>query len=231
MNQKESVLITGSSRGLGKALAYTFAKNGYNIILHGREWGVLETMRNEIISAYPRKVQIVVGDICNEGTILQLADIAERANISGLINNAGIYMNKGFMCTAPTHFRKIIDTNLLAPILLTHRLFPLFQRKQSGIIININSIAGENGSSGETAYCASKHGLRGFSKALQFDAVKNNIRVIDIILGAMKTDMTNERSDQEKLIEPYDAARLIFKIYGEHNTLRINEISIGRRNY
>ena len=229
----KTVLITGASGGLGRALAFAFAEKKYNLILNGRSNDLLERLCKEIVlnPAYNTGCNIISGDICKESTISQIAAMAEDRDLDILINNAAMYINREFVCTAPSVFRKVIETNLIAPILLTHRLFPVFQRKQSGIVININSLAGKIGSEGEVAYCASKHGLSGFSKAIQFDATRYNIRVLNIYLGAMKTDMSKGRIGWNNFMSPLDTASMLVAMCEDYPSLRITEVEIGRRNY
>lgn len=231
MNMKNTVLITGSSRGLGKELAYVFAENGYNLILHGRNLKALEELRRKIVKACEVSCCIAHGDITADYTISQLVDVAEKKDIDILINNAAMYVNREIACLSSATIKKIINTNLVAPMILTQKIFQLFQRKQSGLIININSMAGKAGGDGETAYCAGKHGLSGFSKALQFDATRHNIRVIDVYPGAMKTGMTLGRKDREKFSDPNEVAELVFKICDDYPSLRVTEVDISRRNY
>ena len=224
----KTVLITGSSHGLGKKLAIVFAKNGYNIILHGRDKTSLRQVKKKI-RKYGVRCDIIIGDITSEKTITRLSKISEKRGIGILINNAGIYEHKQF--TDSCNLKKIIDVNLMAPINLTHKVFPIFQQKHSGLIININSIAGKEGKDGESAYNASKHGLSGFSKSLQFDATRYSIRVMDIYLGAMDTQMIKERKWVGKPIKASDAAELIFSISKEYTSMRITEVHLCRRIY
>lgn len=226
-----TAMITGASGGLGKALSFVFAKNGYNLILHGRNLMTLEDLRKRLVKAYEVVCDIAPGDITMDYTISLLTDIAEKRDIDVLINNAAMYINREITCLSPAMIRKVVNTNLIAPMILTKKLFQLFQRKQSGLIVNINSSAGKAGGDGETAYCASKHGLSGFSKALQFDATCHNIRVVDVYPGAMKTGMTLGRDGREKFSDPNEVAELIFKACEDYPSLRITEIDICRRNY
>lgn len=226
----KTVLITGSSHGLGKKLAIVFAKNGYNIILHGREKKALQEVKKRV-RKYCVKCDVVIGDITSKETITQLSEVSERRNIDILINNAGIYEHKQFTDSCIDDFRKIINVNLIAPVDLTHKVFPIFQRKHSGLIININSIAGKDGKDGEATYSASKHGLSGFSKSLQFNATQYNIRIMDIYLGAMDTQMTKERKVIGELIQTSDAAELIFDVSKEYASMRITEVHLYRRIY
>ncbi len=228
--KSKTVLITGSSKGLGKSLAIAFAEEKYNIIIHGRDKIALEQVKKEILY---RKVNcdIVIGDITSTKTIEKLYRIAVKRNFDILVNNAGMYLNESFESTDINIFKKVIETNLLSPILLIHKVYPSFRQKKSGIIININSIAGKYGSYGETAYCASKHGLRGFSQAFQFEVTKDNVRLLDIYLGSMNTQMTSERKDSEKRIQTDEVSNILITLCKDYPSLRINEINITRRNY
>ena len=145
-----------------------------------------------------------------------------------LIHCAGIYKLKPFAGQPEYDFKKMIDVNLLAPIRITHALWPTFERQCSGLIVFINSLAGKQGADGETAYSASKHGLAGFARSLQFDAARIGVRVLSVFLGAMKTDMTRHRPDWDKLIDPQEAARAIVGLCEEYSTLGIREVEIGR---
>ena len=136
-----------------------------------------------------------------------------------------------FLETSMEEFRNVIETNFMSVVSLTYALFPIMQAKESGLIININSLAGKNGSDGESAYCASKHALRGFSSSLQFDATKYGIRVIDVYLGVMHTNMTKNRKNREKFILTQEAAKSIFELSSTYKTLRLTEINISRSIY
>ncbi|SVD49474.1 uncharacterized protein METZ01_LOCUS402328, partial [marine metagenome] len=173
----------------------------------------------------------IIGDIINSDTINDIKSVSEEKGIDILINNAGIYLNQPFLETSMNDFRKVIETNFMSVVFVTHTLFPILKSKESGLIININSLAGKNGSDGETAYCASKHALRGFSSAIQYDATRYGIRVIDIFFGALQTEMTKDRENQEKLISTKDAAKSIFMLSNSYKTMRITEIDYNRKIY
>ncbi|OGU35094.1 MAG: hypothetical protein A2068_06385 [Ignavibacteria bacterium GWB2_35_6b] len=226
----KTVLITGSSKGLGEKLAKTFSKNNYNVILHGRDIRRLIALK-EVIIKEGVECNFINGDLRDINTINALAEIAEAKKIDVLINNAGIYLKRSVAETTFEDYRNIIELNLLAPIFLIKQIFPFFERKGEGAIININSFAGKNGSDGESAYCSSKHGLRGFTNSIQFDAVRAGVRVIDVFVGAMDTDMVTGRKDKDKCISSTEAADLILKLCAEYKSMRINEIDLARRIY
>jgi short-subunit dehydrogenase len=216
----KTVIITGASRGLGDALAWEFhcSPDYSNIICHSRI--------NDCPCENDFEGEYIKGDLLQPDTIAKLA----QHDVDILINNVGICIKKQFEELSVDEIRKIIDTNLMAPIILTKALWPTLT-KNKGLIININSIAGKNGSKDETAYCASKFGLRGFSQAIQFEAVKAGIKVVDVFLGGMQTDMTKGRDNFDKLIDPQEAAKVIFGLCNNYETLRITELEICRSNY
>lgn len=228
--KRKTVLITGSSKGLGKSIALAFASLGYNIVLHGRNIERLNAVKLEI-EGYSVDCRVVAGEINEEYTLSQLSIHAEEADIDILVNNAGTYMAKPVDEMTSLEFRRIIDINLIAPVLLTKKIYELFKKKLSGMIININSIAGKDASPLESAYCASKHGLKGFMGALKFEALKYNILVLDIFLGAMKTDMSIGRKDSNIFIQPEEVADLICHLSQGHTSMRVNEIEILRKVY
>ena len=228
----ETVLITGASGGLGRSLAFEFAAEGYNIILHGRDSGRLSMVKDALKQNFPRcYTDIVVGDIRSEEVVCALAKVAEHRDLDVLVNNAGAYINRPFADMAFGDFRKLVDVNMMAPILLTLKIFPVFQRKKNGLIININSLGGRSPGDGETAYCASKYGLRGFSEALQFDAARDNIRVVEIYPGAMNTGMVKDRKELAKCIDVNDVANLVIANCKDYSSMRICGIEVKRRQY
>lgn len=224
------MLITGSSRGLGRSLSLAFASKGYNIILHGRDKDRLNSLMKQV-RMNNVDCRVVIGDISEEKTIDALTRCSEETNVDILINNAGVYLNKPVDAMSSYEFKKIIDVNLVAPVLLTKNIFELFKRKCSGLIININSIAGKKSSELESAYCASKHGLRGFMGAFQFEALKYNVPIINIYSGAMNTDMTSERGVAQKFIKTEEVAEFIYTVSQNYSSMRVNEIEILRKIY
>jgi NAD(P)-dependent dehydrogenase (short-subunit alcohol dehydrogenase family) len=147
------------------------------------------------------------------------------------VNNAGIYKNALLQEMSADEYRQILETNLVAPIMMTRRIFPILQRKRSGVIVNINSLAGKNPTHGESAYCASKHGLRGFAKSIQFEAIKDNVDVIEVYLGTMNTGMVQGRREPDKCIQTKEAAESIYNLCLQHESLRLIESEFSRRLY
>ena len=226
-----AVLITGSSRGLGRSLSLAFAFAGYDVILHGRDVVRLESVEKDVVR-YGVRCQVVVGDLNEESIITELADCAKEFNIGILINNAGVYLQKSVSETTSDEVKYLTEVNLFAPIKLTKRIFENHFKKQNyGQIININSVAGKNASVYESAYSATKHALRGFMNAFQYEAIKYHVSIMNIYLGAMQTSMTEGRRDSEKFMKIKEVADFICKSSENYSSIRITEIELLRKLY
>ena len=220
----KTVLITGANKGLGLQLAETFAGDGFSLILHSR--GPLPYLGFPIPSGvYPQ------GDLRSQKTIDALASAAQVKGLDILINNAGVHLSKPFLDMTIEEIREVIEVNLIAPILLTKAVWPIFLRQNSGLVININSLSNSQGGPGEAIYAASKAGLAGFSQTVQYDATRAGIRVINLNFGAMQTDMGQGRADSDKFIDPRDAARAILGFCQDYPSLRVTSADLKRRIY
>lgn len=203
-----TVMITGANRGLGKCLIDAFAANGDVVISHNGK---------------------ADGDLKELKTIIALGEIAKSRDVDILINNAGIYTNRFLPDMNYEKFKEIIETNLLASIYLTKAIWPIFQAKKRGTVVFINSVAGKTGSPGESAYCASKFGLKGFADSIQYDAIRANVKVLSVYLGAMWTDMIKSRGGGPELyLDPKNVAQMIFDACKQYPGAEQTELVIDR---
>ncbi len=217
--KKQSVLITGSSKGLGKELALVFAKNNYDIILHGRNRKDLEIVERQI----NKKVDMVMGDLRFEQTINNLYETAKQRDISILINNASLHHLKlPLEELTNQQIGDTILTNLISPIKLTKDIYSFFLEKKQGTIININSVFGLEPKDLRSIYCATKWGLRGFADSLRLESEKNNIRIINIYPSRIRTTPKYQAFG----MNPEDVAQEIYVTYKNTNK---NELIIDDR--
>lgn len=221
-----TVLVTGSSRGLGKALALAFAAAGYDIILSGRDERAL-AITEALIRAYGRDCETIIGDIRIPAVRESMMLAAKRQGVDILVNNAGVYARGAFGDMLPGDVQDIIAVNFTVPILLTLAIYPIMAAKGHGLIVNINSIAGKVPNTAEAVYCASKRGLAGFARSFQAEAIRSGVRVMSIYLGAMDTGMTG-RADRESLIQPDEAATAIVTACRDYRTMRVMELDLSR---
>ena len=201
------VLVTASSKGLGKAIATTFSKNGYDIILHGRDIDKVNRTKKDI-EKNGVKVYEVIGDLRDEKTIQSLFNIS-KDRVSILVNNAAIpCYGLGLEDMSYKKMMESLETNLISPILLTQKIYPLFKEQGYGSIININSIVGKEPKKFKSVHSATKWGLKGFSKSLRIEAEENGIKVINVYPSRIKTI-----AEFTYGLEPEDVAEQIYDEY------------------
>ena len=221
--ENKTVLITGSANGLGKALAKVFSKNDFEIILSDIDKKNLEEVKREIIKNKVKCISIA-GDLTKIKTLDEIEKISKDEKLDILINNAGLHCpHLALEKISDNDIEEIIKVNLISPIQLTKRVYKAFIEQKSGIIVNINSLSGMKNHKLRTIYSASKWGMRGFSESLKIEAKENNIRIIDIYPGRIKT-----RPEFESGMDPGKVAQKIF--YALHDTKK-NMVTIERGKY
>ena len=193
-------LITGATRGIGKQIAITLAKQGYNIALNYRkENEELENTKKEI-EKIGVQILAVKGDVVNfEACENFVKQVIERfGQIDVLVNNAGITKDMLLMRMKKEDFEQVIDTNLVGTFNVTKNVVPYMMKARSGRIINISSVVGISGNAGQTNYSASKAGIIGFTKSLAKEIASRNILVNAVAPGFIETNMTDVLKDDVK---------------------------------
>lgn len=190
----KEVLITGSSRGIGKAIAQYLSDNGYDIVLHcSKDVQRLENLKQEIINK-GRKCRCLAFDVTNreETQKVLLDDIEKNGIYYGIVLNAGIAKDNPFPAMEDDEWDSVIRTNLdgfynvLKPLSL-----PLIQSRR-GRIVTMSSISGLTGNKGQVNYSASKAGIIGATKALSREVAKRKITVNCVCAGVIDTEMTTD---------------------------------------
>lgn len=226
------VLITGASRGIGRAIALEFARKGKNvIILSSKSYGDLETVKSEI-RTYGVDCQSFITDISDYQSVYSLKSTLNTMSIETdcVINNAGISYFGLIQDMTPDEWNKTINTNLSSVFYTTKLFIPDMIRNKEGCIINISSVWGNVGASCEAAYSASKGGINALTKSLAKELAPSRIRVNAIACGAINTDMNNRLSDMEKtdleneipagrMGTPAEVAKFAYTLYSSPNYL------------
>ncbi|HLH53359.1 MAG TPA: SDR family NAD(P)-dependent oxidoreductase [Verrucomicrobiae bacterium] len=183
-------LVTGASRGLGKAVALSLARAGARLVLASRDVDSLKQTADEI-SAAGTKASVFKVDVTQEQQILELekkvADECGRIHI--LVNNAGMNIRKPCTEFALDEWRQVLETNLTSAFLMCRAFVPLMKGQGYGRILNMTSIMSHIALPGRTAYCASKAGLLGFTRALALELAPDKITVNGISPGPFATEI------------------------------------------
>lgn len=194
-------LITGSSKGIGKAIAMAFAKQGYDIILNGgHNKELLEITAKEIRDAYGVPCDTYLVDVGNHIEVKEMiASIHSKYPvIDVLVNNAGISHLGLLTDMSEDEWDRIYNTNVKSMFNLTKYVLPPMVRHKRGSVINISSMWGVCGASCEVAYSASKGAMNAFTKALAKELAPSGIRVNAIACGAIDTEMNQWMSKEER---------------------------------
>lgn len=204
-------LITGATRGIGKAIAKTYAKNGATIILNARDEPAALLLAENLRSTYDVTVHVVIFDVSNsdevKNSFKKIFKLTKKLDI--VVNNAGVLESSLLGMVTQSMIKKTYSTNVYSIYYISQYATRLMARNKAGSIINLTSIMGVNGSAGQTVYSGSKAAVVGITKSLAKELASNNIKVNAIAPGFIDTNMTQDM-DEEKYKE------------------RINSIGMGR---
>jgi 3-oxoacyl-[acyl-carrier protein] reductase len=220
-NNTLSILVTGSSRGIGRAVAERLAASGYQVVLHCRDKvAAAEAVRDGIVTAggvTPRILSFDIADREASRTSI-VADIEANGAYYGVVCNAGIARDGAFPALSGEDWDSVLHTNLdgffnvLQPLIM-----PMIRRRAPGRIVTLSSISGIMGNRGQVNYSASKAGIIGASKALAVELASRNITVNCVAPGLIRTDMMDDAPVDEvikavpakRVGEPHEVAAVV----------------------
>ena len=191
------VFITGSTHGIGAAMATAFAKQGAKLILNGRK-ELSEDLKNALEQENV-EYQYLQADL----TQIDLDELSKKAwdlfgQIDILVNNAGLAKDKMFIGMHEADFEKVLNLDLKVPFFLSKAVMKKMNKQRSGVIINLSSVVGLHGNAGQANYAAAKAGLIGLTKSIAREGALRSIRVNAIAPGMIDTEMTQKLSDRVK---------------------------------
>lgn len=210
LNDKVAI-VTGASRGIGRAIALAFAAQGARVVASGRNAEALEKLAAEI-RTQGGEVATVSGDVALEADANALIDQAMAAfgRVDILVNNAGITRDGLLLRMKSDDWDAVLDTNLKGAFLCTRAAAKVMSKQRYGRIVNISSVVGEMGNAGQANYCASKAGLLGLTKSVARELARRNVTVNAVTPGFIVTDMTEDMTDKarEAMTEQIPLGRL-----------------------
>ncbi len=225
-------LITGASRGIGRAIALLLGQNGVNLAVNARTEDSLSVLKEDL-SSCGIDVLICPGDLQDPATpsIIVKKTISHFGRLDILINNAGIALAKPIIETTLEEWDTMMAVNVRAPFLLTREAIPYLKKSDIATVINISSVVGTKGYINQGAYTASKHALMGFTKVLAQEVFQDGIRVHVISPGGVATSMvalTRPDIDPETLISPEEIAEIVLFLITHRGNAVIDEINVRR---
>jgi len=228
------VLVTGGGRGIGRAIALRFAREGAHVAVAARTRREIETVAGEVERAGGRGLAIEM-DVTDQASVERGVGAALEATggvLDVLVNNAGVFAIHPFAELSPATWYRMLATNLNGPFHVTWFSLRGLELSRRGHVFNVSSIAGRQAFPGNVAYCTTKHGLRGFGDALRLDLASRNIRVSTVYPSATDTtifDGVPGDWDREQMHKPADVAELVWRAWDAPLDADVADLVLGPR--
>jgi short-subunit dehydrogenase len=211
--QDKIAVVTGGSKGIGKAIAAALAEQGVHVAITARNEEELRKAAEEIGRTGVKVLAIPI-DVRNPDSVRDLASaVRERLGPAHiLVNNAGIGKFDEVATMKDEDFRATLETNLFGVFYCTKAFLPGIMENQEGYVINIASLAAKNSFAGGAAYCASKHALLSFSECLMLEVRHHNIKVSTICPGSVQTEFSVESKEKSWALTANDVAKTVIDV-------------------
>jgi 3-oxoacyl-[acyl-carrier protein] reductase len=206
-----TVLVTGSSRGIGRAIALRLARDGYDVVVHGRSASAQAAAVAAEVLALGRAARVLGFDVADRAAAAAAleADVAAHGAYYGVVCNAGITHDAAFPAMEGEHWDAVLRTNLDGFYNVLHPLImPMVRRRAPGRIVTLASVSGLVGNRGQVNYSAAKAGVIGASKALAIELASRRITVNCVAPGLIETDMLAGHVPVEEILKMIPAGRM-----------------------
>ncbi|NYA26778.1 3-oxoacyl-ACP reductase FabG [Haemophilus haemolyticus] len=211
MSDKKTILITGSSRGIGKAIALELAQKGFDIVIHCRSRIQEAEEVAQSIKNLGKNARVLQFDVCNreQAKIVLETDVEANGAYYGVVLNAGLTRDNAFPALSEEDWDTVLRTNLDGFYNVLHPvMMPMIRRRKAGRIVCITSVSGIIGNRGQVNYSASKAGLIGAVKALAVELAKRKITVNCVAPGLIDTDIIDENLPLEQILKAIPMERM-----------------------
>jgi 3-oxoacyl-[acyl-carrier protein] reductase len=228
------VLVTGAGRGIGRAVALAFAREGSKVALIGRTKKNLVDVAREL-REIDAPSAVLPGDVSDEGVVSRVVAAAEQqlGPVDVLVNNAGVFVAAPVEKMDTLVFDRVIAVNLRGPFLMSRAVLPGMKSRRRGHIVNVSSTAGRRGYAGGGAYCASKFGLVGLSEAMMYEARTSDVRVSVVYPSTVATDLVKKAGvtiNEKTAIQPEDVAAGIVALVKMDDRALVKGLEIWQTN-
>lgn len=226
----KTILITGASDGIGKNIAIKLSEQKHSLILFGRDDAKLQAVKTTC-ETNGSNVQTYAFDLADNSKRQDVVmEIMAGQQVDILINNAGIWHKVGDITTlSEDRITEVINTNLTSQILLTRQLLEQMRSRKGTAIVNVVSKSGVVAQAGQTAYTASKYGMKGFTDVLREDTKEEPIRIAGVYQAGTHTDMFAKAGDDfevEKFTNPEDLADVVVFMLTRPEKIWLNEVHV-----
>jgi 3-oxoacyl-[acyl-carrier protein] reductase len=220
-------LVTGGSRGIGRAIAMRLASMGAPVAICGRDDKALESVTSELRKSSSH----VFGQIADVTKPAEIASLVSKVEatlgpISILVNNAGIGLFGPAHEKSEEDWDRVLSTNLKSVFLVSRAVLPSMMKQGRGDIINISSLAGRNTFAGGGLYCASKWGLQGLSGCMAEDLRDHGIRVSVVCPGSVATEFSGRPKQASKALQPEDVAHAVAMLVTQSAQSFVSEVQM-----
>ena len=223
----ERIVVTGSSRGIGRAIAERLAAPGRELILHGRDAAALALAEASVVSR-GAAARTVRGDLAKHDTIRHLVAAVGANTLAAVVNNAGGAVVKPVEALSRAEWEESLGVGVTAPFLLVQALLPRLAPGSS--IVNVMSVAARRGFSGWSAYCAAKFALEGFAQALREELRGRGVRVVNVYPAATNTALWDGVAGawpRERMIAPAEVAEAVAYALSRPPGVLVESVEVG----
>ena len=225
----KTIVITGSTKGIGKAIAERFAKEGFSLGICSRNNQELQSQAKELLALGAEKVFYEQCDVANKGDVALFCEHVQEEfdSLDVLVHNAGFFQ-PGYLLSEPEeHFEQMMQTNLYSAYYMTKGLISLVKKSSSGHIFNMCSTASIKAYQNGGAYCVSKFALLGFNKMIRAELLEHSIKVTAVLPGPTFTSSWEGAGiEKERFIQPEEVSESIFSAYNLTGNAVVEELII-----
>jgi 3-oxoacyl-[acyl-carrier protein] reductase len=230
--EKKVCLVTGGTRGIGRAIAEMLLTEGALVVVCGRWPDSVTRAVSQMEANWPGKVKGKAADVSEHEQVRALFEFVDReaGGLDVLVNNAGLGIFAKVSRLTVGDWDKMIQTNLSGAFYCSREALSRFESRGAGYIVNISSLAGKNAFAGGTAYNASKYGLNGFSEALLLDTRYDNVRVSTVLPGSVATEFNGKEGStdlgQDWKVHPEDVAAVVRTLLAMPERTTVSQVEI-----